>query len=328
VSDYRAGLSRVAGGSYAWLQPDGGWGLSNSGLVLGDGEAVLIDTLFDLATSRRMLDGMDPILREAPIRTAINTHGNGDHWFGNQVLPGDTRIFAAEPTLADMQAVGPAAVAGLKAMPGPAGDFARRNFAAFDFTPVRPRYPTDTYRGELELSVAGLDLRLFDVGPAHTSGDTVVFCERDGVVFTGDIVFAGGTPIMWEGPVDNWIRACRRIKDLGARFLVPGHGPIVAPDRAQDMADYLEFVRAAAARRYDRGLTADEAARDIPLRGFAGWPEAERLAANVQTMYREFSSTHVPALSGPQMFGCMAQLQEYWLGPDGSKAQTPQPDSP
>lgn len=117
---------------------------------------------------------------------------------------------------------------------------------------------------------------------------------------------------MWQGPVDNWLRACARIRSLGARFLVPGHGPVSPIDRVQDMADYLEFVREQAAPRHARGMDPATAARDIDLGRFAGWPEAERLAANVTTVYRELDPDPGPPLTGPAMFGCMADLRGDW----------------
>ena len=46
----------VATDCYAYLQPDGGWGWSNAGLVVGDGRSLLVDTLFDLRLTEAMLD--------------------------------------------------------------------------------------------------------------------------------------------------------------------------------------------------------------------------------------------------------------------------------
>ncbi len=255
-------LAQVSGGSYAWLQPDGGWGLSNAGLIVGEAGSVLVDTLFDLPRTRRMLAALEAVTASAPIRTVVNTHGNGDHWFGNE------------------------------------------------FAGITPTYPTRTFDGELALDVGGVQVVLIDVGPAHTAADTVVYCERDSVVFTGDIVFAGATPVVWAGPVSNWITACRRIADLGAEHLVPGHGSVSPVSRAQDMVDYLEFVHAEASHRHDRGMSAQQAAREIELGSFAGWPEAERLAVNVATVYRELDGDEsLP--NGPVMYACMAELAGY-----------------
>ena len=299
--------AQVEGACHAWLQPDGGWGLSNAGLVVGAGESMLVDTLFDLAHTGAMLDGFAELTAAAPIRTVVNTHGNGDHWFGNELVPA-AEVVASAATERDMRAVGPASVQGLKDAPGPVGAYGRSIFGAFDFSGITPRYPDRTFDGELELVVGGVELRLLDLGPAHTAGDTVVFCERDGVVFTGDLLFAGGTPIVWDGPIENWLAACRRMLSLGATVAVPGHGPVSPIGRVRDMADYLEFVRDEATVRHDRGMPSQDAARDIDLGRFAGWPESERLAANVACVYRELSGPGAAPAGGPALFGCMAEL--------------------
>ncbi|MCA3152343.1 MAG: MBL fold metallo-hydrolase, partial [Rhodocyclaceae bacterium] len=54
---YTKGLHDLGNGCHAWLQPDGSWGYSNSGLVSDGGETLLVDTLFDLAHTQEMLDG-------------------------------------------------------------------------------------------------------------------------------------------------------------------------------------------------------------------------------------------------------------------------------
>jgi glyoxylase-like metal-dependent hydrolase (beta-lactamase superfamily II) len=94
-------------GCHAWLQHRSGWGRSNTGLVVGHGESLLVDTLFDIPLTARMLDDVAPLIAAAPITTAVNTHGNGDHWFGNRALT-DVEIVAATASVADMRAVGPA----------------------------------------------------------------------------------------------------------------------------------------------------------------------------------------------------------------------------
>src|SRR5205085_11140393 len=79
---YEKGLHELGDGLYAYLQPDGGWGWSNAGLIVADGTSLLVDTLFDLSLTRDMLSAMAPITARNPIGQAFNTHGNGDHCFG------------------------------------------------------------------------------------------------------------------------------------------------------------------------------------------------------------------------------------------------------
>ena len=83
---FTKGLHEIGKGQYAWLQPDGSWGWSNAGLVVGDGVSLLVDTLFDLHLTREMLDAMAAATRTSPIGTVVNTHANGDHCYGNQLV--------------------------------------------------------------------------------------------------------------------------------------------------------------------------------------------------------------------------------------------------
>ena len=61
---------------------------------------------------------------------------------------------------------------------------------------------------------------LIEVGPAHTRGDTLVHIPGDRVVFTGDILFIGGHPIMWAGPTGNWLPAIDRILAMDVETIV------------------------------------------------------------------------------------------------------------
>ena len=39
---YTLGLHELGDGCHAYLQPDGGWGWSNAGLIVGDGASLLV----------------------------------------------------------------------------------------------------------------------------------------------------------------------------------------------------------------------------------------------------------------------------------------------
>jgi glyoxylase-like metal-dependent hydrolase (beta-lactamase superfamily II) len=128
------------------LQPDGGWGWSNAGLVVGDGASLLIDTLFDLKITQRMLDAMAHATRNAGINTVVNTHANGDHCYGNQLLKG-SEIIASAATAHEMSEVPPAMLAALNKAPGEVGDLFRHFFGEFEFDGIEPVLPTQTFTG-------------------------------------------------------------------------------------------------------------------------------------------------------------------------------------
>jgi glyoxylase-like metal-dependent hydrolase (beta-lactamase superfamily II) len=288
---YTLGLHELSDGCHAYLQPDGGWGWSNAGLVVGDGESLLVDTLFDLKITQRMLDSMAGVTQGAAISTVVNTHANGDHCYGNQLLSG-SEIIASVATAHEMSEVPPAMLAALNKAPGEVGELFRHFFGEFDFDGIEPTLPTRTFSGRYEFSVGGRKIELVEVGPAHTKGDTLVFVPDARTVYTGDILFIGGTPVVWVGPLDNWIAACDLICASDVDHIVPGHGPLTDKAGVIAIRDYLTFVSTEATDRFEAGMDAWDAARDIALNGFAEWGEFGRLAVNVDTVYRTLSADH------------------------------------
>src|SRR5579864_8507679 len=99
---YTHGLHELGDGLFAYLQPDGTWGWSNAGLITAGETSLLIDTLFDLKLTREMLDTMRRALPAAArIDMVVNTHANGDHCYGNELVA-DARIIASRRTAEEM----------------------------------------------------------------------------------------------------------------------------------------------------------------------------------------------------------------------------------
>ncbi len=99
---YTKGLHDLGNSVYAYLVPNGSWGWSNAGMIT-DGEAsLLVDTLFDLPLTQEMLDTMRKLIPAAShIDMVVNSHANGDHCYGNELVS-DSRIIASERTLQQM----------------------------------------------------------------------------------------------------------------------------------------------------------------------------------------------------------------------------------
>ena len=289
-------LHEVGNGCLAYLQGDGGWGWSNAGLVVGDGASLLVDTLFDLTITERMLDALAAHTRTAPIATVVNTHANGDHCYGNQLVAG-AQVVASSATAREMGDVPAALLAALNADPGATGDLFRSFFGDFDFEGIEMRLPDRTFDGRLELDVGGRTVELIEVGPAHTAGDTIAVVPDAGEVYTGDILFNGGTPIVWAGPLSNWIAACDLMLGMDVETVVPGHGPVTDKSGVTAVRDYLVFVEREATARHGAGLDAFDAARDIAVaigasEQFGSLGEFGRIAVNVEAVYRQLDPAH------------------------------------
>jgi cyclase len=307
---YATGLQELGQGVWAWLQPNGGLGESNAGLVRAEGESLLIDTLWDLRLTARMLAQMAPLCEQAPIRRIFNTHADGDHCWGNQLLAGveviGTQACAQDMVGEDPRAVrmmrraaaiaGPVLAHAPRSLPGVEQGAALGAFASllepFDFEGVELRPPSRTFEGTLELEVGGRTVQLIEVGPAHTPGDAIAHLPDASVVFAADVMFVGVAPIMWSGPVEGWQAALGRIVELGPHVVVPGHGPVCGLDGVQAMRDYWAFVAPAVRERLAGGSTPEQAAREIIAseeygqQPFGEWEGPERLVVSADTIAR------------------------------------------
>lgn len=311
---YDKGLFELGDACYAYLQPDGSWGWSNAGLVMGDGVSLLVDTLFDLKLTAEMLAAMQPVTRVSPIGTLVNTHANGDHCYGNELVEG-AEIIASAATAHEMNEVPPAMLAALNKADGEVGELFRHFFGAFEFDGINVSMPTRTFEGRLEVDVAGRMVELIEVGPAHTRGDTIVYVPDARTVYTGDILFIGGTPIVWAGPLGNWVAACDLMLGMDVDTVVPGHGPITDKAGIVAVRDYLAFVDAEATARHAAGVDAWEAARQIAAEigakeDFRGWSEFGRISVNVDTAYRSLDPAYVTP-NVVEQFRRMAELEGF-----------------
>ena len=313
---YTKGLHDLGADSWAWLAPDGGYGWSNAGLVAGDGASLLVDTLFDLHLTREMLAAMAPITDRHPLRWAVMTHSNGDHTHGNQLLDKAVRIVAAEGTDTEMRhepAPELLRVATLADL-GPAlTPYLKDRFGPFDFSGIDLRFADETFDRELVLDVGGRRVRVLNLGPAHTAADSVVHVPDAGVLFAGDLLFIGGTPVVWEGPISNWVTACDTMIALDAETVVPGHGPVTDGDGIRAVRDYLIFVKEYAGTAHGKGQTFIEAANSLDLGEYAKWLDAERVVTNLYQHYRYLDPT-LPQLGVIQLLG----LQAEWIAKHGS----------
>jgi cyclase len=302
-------FEEVADGVWAYLPPDGTWGYSNAGLVDGGGASLLVDTLFDLALTRAMLDAMRPVTDAAPVDIVVNTHANGDHCYGNQLLR-DRRIVASEASAREMDEVPPSLLHTLKQLDlGEDGTrYVADAFGPFRFDDIEHTPPTETFTGTLTVDAGGRAIELQEVGPAHTAGDVLAWVPDARVVFTGDILFIDSTPIVWAGPVANWIAACRRITELAPAVVVPGHGPLTGLDGVAQVEAYLEWLHGEAGKRFAEGMTVVDAAWDLELGEYADWGAPERIVVNVDAVYAELDPGHT-RLNALQSFGAMGRYR-------------------
>lgn len=263
-------IEEVSKGIYAYIQLDGSWFLNNAGCIVGSSAATVIDTTGTEARARAFHRAVRGVTK-LPVTALVNTHSHGDHTNGNFMFA-DSAIISSERCRSEIIAMGTAAHA---LFPG----------IEFGDTPVTP--PTVTFEDKLALYVDDLRIELIFVGPAHTTNDVVAWIPERKLLFTGDIIFNGGTPFALGGSVGGWLEALDRIEALGAETIVPGHGPVAGPEVISDVRSYLRFIQETAKRGSEAGTPPLELAQSLDLGRFASLTDPERLVPNLHRAYSE-----------------------------------------
>ena len=275
-------VHEVGDGLFAYVQPPGSWMVNNPGFLVGPDGVTSVDTCSTELRTRTYLEAIAAVT-PLPVRTLVNTHHHPDHTTGNGLLPGAT-IVAHEQARAEMLAMAELERAGLSL------DGIWQDFDAGD-VPLAP--PFLTFRDEVALWVGDRRCELRHVGmPAHTTNDVVVWVPDQSVLYAGDLLFNGGTPFLLSGSVAGAVQVLEDVvAPLGARTVVPGHGPVCGPEVVGEVLGYLRFVLDVAARAREAGIGPLQAARDTDLGRYAGWTDRERIVGNLHRAMAELDGT-------------------------------------
>jgi cyclase len=265
-------VEEVADRVFAYVQPDGTWWINNAGFLVGSASVLSVDTC---ATERRTRAYLEEVRRRAgrPPSVLVNTHHHGDHTNGNCLAEGAT-IIAHARCREEMARTGIGRYDGV--------------FDPVEWGELALALPQVTFERRLELFVDDLRVELIHVAEAaHTTNDVVAWIPERRVLFSGDLVFNGGTPFVVMGSVAGSIHALDAIAELDPAVIVPGHGAPCGVEMIDVCARYLRLVQGAAAAGLSAGLGPLEAARGLDLGEFAGLTDSERLAGNLHRAYAE-----------------------------------------
>ncbi|WP_053847771.1 MBL fold metallo-hydrolase [Streptomyces sp. NRRL B-24085] len=265
LGPYEPRFEEVADGVHAFVQPDGSWCLSNAGVLPGTDVTLVVDTAATRARALRLRAATER-LRGGSRLLVANTHQHGDHTFGNCVFAPDALFVGHDTARSDMARSG----LGLQ-----------RLWPDVPWGEVRVTLPELTYSDRMTLHTGREEVELIHPGPAHTTGDTVVWVPHRRVLFTGDIVMNGVTPFCLMGSVEGSLRAIRLLRELEPTTVVPGHGPVCGPEVFDTCARYLRWVQRLAEDTVSAGVSPLEAARETDLGEWGALLDPERLVPNL-----------------------------------------------
>ena len=277
MNKWESGLIQVKPGFYAYIDPDGGWFKSNTGIIDAGDYTVLVDTQYNAPRMKKILEAMKERNLPEP-RLIINTHHHGDHVWANHVV-GNALVISHLVTSRLIEQNMDIDPSMFKAF-----------FPELDFTGSKHTLPNIVYEGGIGLLNLpnGVKVKMVYMGPAHTPGDTLVLAEEEGIAYTGDLVFYKVTPFALDGYLKGWIDAVEKsLMEINIDYFVPGHGPVTGKRGLEDMLEYLELVIQAAGEGYKKKLTPLQAALETDLGRFDEWVDRERIVGNIYRAYME-----------------------------------------
>jgi glyoxylase-like metal-dependent hydrolase (beta-lactamase superfamily II) len=248
---------------------EGGGG--NSGVIVAEKGVIVIDTKITPASGKELLDDIAKITPK-PVNTVILTHSDRDHVNGLAAFPGGIAIIAQENDKKEMER---AIAGGGKDAPSP------------DHLPTRL-----ITQNKDHIKVDDVSLELLHWGPAHTSGDLVVYLPKQKIVFTGDIITNRPDPLIHlekNGSSEGWIETTKGIVALDADTFVPGHG---APETKAEVQQYLAHAETKRAKIKDlvsQGKSLDEIKSAVGDATPAQGGNGPAFATFTEVVYRELT---------------------------------------
>jgi cyclase len=196
-------------------------GVANTGFVVGEKEVAAIDAEMTADSAQKMIDEIKKVTSK-PLTKLILTHSDGDHVNGLAGFPKGLEILSSAQAKNEMTEA----------------------FKAQNAQALQAFLPTRTFADKMDFDIAPERIQLLHFGPAHTSGDAVVFFPDRKLAFVGDLVFIGRDPLIHRqkgGTSAGLIKTLKALLELNADRYVPGHGTIAAKsDIAAEMKSLQE----------------------------------------------------------------------------------------
>jgi glyoxylase-like metal-dependent hydrolase (beta-lactamase superfamily II) len=235
------------------LKPDVWAGLGGSGgnstIYIGKTSVIVVDAKQTEAGAKDLLAEIAKITPK-PVSTVFLTHSDGDHVNGLVAYPQGVKVIAHENNKKEQQA---AIAAGGRGAPPP------------------DRLPQQVVTKQKEtMTIDGVKLELYHWGPAHTSGDLIVYSPQNKIVSTGDIVVtnrADDNPnVHFEknGSTAGWLANVKGMIGLNSDTYITGHGDIVTKADLQRKYDATQARRDKIAAMVKEGKTLDEIKAALP----------------------------------------------------------------
>ena len=268
---------------HVYVIPDGRVNLvPNIGIIVGTRATLIVDAGMGPRNGQTVLRELAKVNKNTDLYFTT-THFHPEHMTGGQAFPANTIVIRPEVQQEEVDRKQPEFI----------HNFSQRTpeMKAL-LQDVKPRAPDIVFDREAKLDLGGVTVRLLWLGPAHTRGDSFVFVEGDGVLFTGDAVINRFFPIFPDADASgkNWLAILDQLDELHPRKIVPGHGEVGDAALIGMERTYLKAVQSRVAELKAQGKSADESAKLLSVEFRAKYPDWENpgwIADAVKRFYAE-----------------------------------------
>jgi len=224
---------------------------SNNTFVVTKEGVVMIDTPqvpTDAITWR------DEIAKHGKVRYLINSEPHGDHFTGNFFFEGT--VVAHDGV---REAILASSVEQLKERTEQTAPDTLPLLEGFAFRP-----PDITFSQRLTLHLGNHTFELINL-PGHSPYQIAVYIPEEKVVCTSDNVVYKTQPFLHQALPYEWLDSLKKLRELDADILVPGHGEVCDSSYLPEMSALVQAWIDVVKEAIDRGMSLDEAVKDKAL---------------------------------------------------------------
>jgi glyoxylase-like metal-dependent hydrolase (beta-lactamase superfamily II) len=234
--------------------------VGNQGVIVGSEGVVVVGTGTSDAHGERLLQAIAR-LTDKPVVLAILAHAAPEHVLGSSAFARrGIPLLAHRDTDRYMAANCERCIRNLTEAAGSAA-----------MQGSRLERPSRLIEAGTTLEAAGRSLDILHFGATQQPGAFAVFDRASGVLFGGGLASFDVLPDAHDADIETWLAALRELKRLPLAAVLPGRGPPGAPQRLDEVADYLQGLATQTLRAYRAGLPLQAAAGAAPLPRFASW---------------------------------------------------------
>lgn len=252
--------------------------ISNAGFVVTKEGVVLFDALGTPSLAWTLLQKIREIT-EKPITHMIVSHYHADHIYGLQVFkeagakiiaPVGAHTYLGSETAANLL------------------DDRMMSLEPWVNEQTHLVPPDQIIDKATRFSLGGLTFEMNYLGSAHSDGDLTLFIPKEGVLFSGDIIFEGRVPFVGDADTKVWLSKLEELETDGLKVLVPGHGPHAQdPNQAVRMTrEYVAHLRSVMGKAVEDMVDFDTAFEESDWSAYKAMPAYD--AAHRRNAYQVY----------------------------------------